>query len=172
MSEISSKAVEAIKMAIQLEKDGHTFFEEAAKKTENKLGKKMFETLAKDEINHLHTFQKMFDTITGTGDWQQLAQGLPKVGKVPIFEEEIQKKADVNPTELDALRTAMDVERKAIDFFTKVVEETEDLLAKKIFIRIKEEEEYHYDLLQAQVDYLTKSGFWFDVAEFHMDAKY
>ena len=42
---------------------------------------------------------------------------------------------------------------------------------KEIFTKIREEE-YHYDLLQAQQDYLSKSGFWFDVAELRMDAKY
>jgi len=173
MSEISSKAIEAIRMAIQLEKDGRAFFEEAAQKTSSKLGKKMFETLAKDEIDHLHTFQKMFDAITGTCDWQEMAQQYsPKIGKVPVFEEAIEKKAGVNPSELDALRTAMDNERKAIDFFSKVAEETEDPLAKKIFTKIREEEEYHYDLLQAQHDYLAKSGFWFDIGEFRMDARY
>jgi len=172
MGKVSSTAIEAIKMAIQMEKDGRAFYEEAAKKTENKLGKKMFETLAKDEIEHLNTFQKMFDKITGTGEWREIAQDSPKKGKVPIFEEEIQKKGDVNPTELDALRTAMDNERKSIDFYNNVAEETEDPLGKKIFTKIREEEKYHYDLLQAQLDYLTKSGFWFDIAEFRMEAKY
>ena len=62
MSNLSPAAVDAIKMAIQLEKDGRAFFEEAAQKTENQLGKKMFEKLAKDEIDHLRTFQNIFDT--------------------------------------------------------------------------------------------------------------
>lgn len=173
MSEINSTAVEAIKMAIQMEKDGRAFYEDTAQKTENELGKKMFETLAKDEITHLQTFQKMFDTITGTGDWREIAQQYsPKIGKVPIFEEEIERKTDVKPGELDALRIAMDNERKSIDYYNKVTEETEDPLAKEIFTKIIEEEKYHYDLLQAQRDYLFKSGFWFDIAEFRMDAKY
>lgn len=173
MDKISPIAVESMKMAIQMEKDGRVFYEKEAEKTENELGKKMFETLAKDEITHLQTFQKMFDTITGKDGWQEIVeQYSPKTGKIPIFEEEIEKKADVNPGELDALRIAMDNERKSIDYYNKVVEETEEPLAKEIFTKIIEEEKYHYDLLQAQRDYLSKSGVWFDVAEFRMDAKY
>lgn len=172
MCELSPIVVEAIKMAIQMENDGQRFYEDCAKKTKNELGKKMFESLAQDEITHLNTFQKMFNTITETEEWREFAEVSPKVGKVPIFEGEIEKKADANPSDLDAIRVAMDNERKSIDHYRKAASEAEDPLAVKIFNKICKEEEYHYDLLQAQRDYLTKSGFWFDVAEFQMDAKY
>lgn len=172
MSKISPAAIEAIKMAIQLEKDGQRFYEEAAQKTENELGRKMFESLPKDEIGHLHTFQKMFNTITGTEGWRELAKGSPNVGKVPVFEGREEKKPEVNQSDLDALRLGIESERKGIELYKKAAEEAKDPMAKKIFTKIREEEEYHYDLLQAQYDYLTGSGFWFDVAEFRMDAKY
>ncbi|MCK4395348.1 ferritin family protein [candidate division WOR-3 bacterium] len=172
MSKISPAVVEAIKIAIQMEKDGRRFYEECVKKTENQLGKEMFESLVQDEITHLNTFQKMFNTITETEEWREFAEVSPKVGKIPIFEGEIEKKADANPSDLDAIRIAMDNERKSIDHYRKAANEAEDPLAVKIFNKIREEEEYHYDPLQAQRDYLTKSGFWFDVSEFRMDAKY
>jgi len=41
-----------------------------------------------------------------------------------------------------------------------------------MFNRICDEERLHYDLLQAQNDSVTNSGFWLDVAEFRMDGKY
>ena len=62
--------------------------------------------------------------------------------------------------------------RRAIDFFNRVAEEADNPQAREIFIKIGQEEEYHYALLQAQFDYLSKSGFWFDIGEFRMDAKY
>ena len=34
--------IEAIKMAIQMEKDGRAYYEKAGRETENKLAKKMF----------------------------------------------------------------------------------------------------------------------------------
>lgn len=172
MSELSPAAVDAIKMAIQLEKDGRTFFEEAAQKTENQLGKKMFERLAQDEIDHLRTFQKIFDTVTEGGDWGELAQKAPRIGKVPVFEKKGEEKKHVNPSELDALRKAMNIEKDAIEFFQKATDGTEDSLAKKIFKTIQQEEEYHYDLLQAQYDSLSHSGMWYDIGEFQMDGMY
>ena len=172
MSNISPAAIEAIKMAIQLEKDGHAFFQEAAQQTENSLGKKMFEMLAKEEIDHLHTFQQIFDTATEGGNWAELTQKAPRKGKIPVFEGKKNERKDVNPGELDALRKAINIEREAIDFFQKATDGTTDPLAKKIFETIREEEKYHYDLLQAQFDSLSHSGMWFDVAEFRMDGTY
>jgi rubrerythrin len=48
----------------------------------------------------------------------------------------------------------------------------DDPQAREIFKKMCEEEKFHYDLLQAQHDSLTNSGFWFDSAEFRMDGKY
>jgi len=160
MSNISPAVVEAIKMSIQMEKEGQRFYEECARKTENKLAKKMFESLAKDEIGHLHTFEKMFDTLTGTEGWQELAEGSPNVGKVPVFDGREETKPEVSQSDLDALRLGMESERKGIELYKKASENAKDPMAKQIFTKIREEEEYHYDLLQAQFDYLTKSGFW------------
>jgi rubrerythrin len=172
MAELSPAAGEAMKMAIQLEKDGRAFFEEAARQTENQLGKKMYERLAKDEIDHLKTFQKIFDTVTEGGDWGELAQKRPRVGKVPVFDREVQEKKHVNPGELDALRKAMNIEKDAIEFFRKAIEEAQDPLEKKIFATIQKEEEFHYDMLQAQYDSLSHSGMWYDIGEFQMDGMY
>ena len=166
-------ALEAMKMAIQMEKDGQVFYEKAAKETTNELGKKMFQSLARDEIEHLDTFQKIFDTIASTGDWKGTARDYsPKIGKLPVFEGEIEKKGSPEPGELDALRTGMENERKSIDYYEKIAGETEDPLASELLTKIRDEEVYHYDLLQAQFDYLSKSGVWLDVAEFRMNARY
>ena len=48
----------------------------------------------------------------------------------------------------------------------------EDAVAKEIFEKIADEERFHYDLLQAQYDSVTGSGFWLDSSEFQMDGKY
>lgn len=172
MGELNPEVIEAIKMAIQMEKDGLKYYEEAAAATDNELAKKTFQRIAQDEVMHLKTFQKMFDTITGTEAWRGLAEFTPKVGTVPVFEGEIEKKSDVNPSEVDALRIAIDNERKGIEHYKKAAATSGDEMAKQIFTKIKEEEEYHYDLLQAQLDYLTNSGFWLDIGEFQMDGKY
>jgi len=66
----------------------------------------------------------------------------------------------------------MELEQDAIDFFQKAAAETDDPVARKMFLEISEEEKFHYDLLQAQYDSVTGSGFWLGSAEFQMDGKW
>ena len=66
----------------------------------------------------------------------------------------------------------MQLEMDAINFFQNAASETDDPAARKIFTDIYDEEKFHYDLLQAQHDSVTKSGFSLDSAEFQMDGKW
>ena len=74
--------------------------------------------------------------------------------------------------EIEALRIGMELELKAIDFFKACADRGDDSEAQAIFLRIADEERFHYDLLQAQYDSVTGSGFWLDSSEFRMDGKY
>ena len=75
-------------------------------------------------------------------------------------------------SETQALSIGMELEENAIQFFQKAAGEVDDPAASEIFRKISEEEKFHYDLLQAQHDSLTNSGFWLDSAEFRMDGKF
>jgi len=174
MSDIALNVQEAIKTAIQLEKDGQAFFNQAAEETSNELGKKMFRKLAGDEVRHLQTFKKMFQTITDPKTWKQLmASGSPQK-RMLFFDQKAAQRtpAEKGAGELNALQQALEVERKAITFFKETAQETDDPEAKRIFEAIAREEEGHYDLIQAQIDSVTHAGFWFDVGEFQMDGMY
>lgn len=173
MGEASSQVAEAIRTAIQMEKEGYAFFHQAAEKTNNKLGKEMFERLAAEEIAHMETFRKMFDSMSDTEDWRAVASELKSVTTPPLFSEAKNKmKAERDPGEVEALRQAMEIERKAIEFFNEAKSKANDETAKEIFEKIRQEEEYHHALLQAQYDSVTNSGYWLDVAEFRMDGMY
>jgi rubrerythrin len=75
-------------------------------------------------------------------------------------------------SEVEALRIGMELEQKAIDFFIASAAKLGDPKAKEIFEKIADEERFHYDLLLAQHDSVTGSGFWLDSSEFAMDGKY
>lgn len=175
MADIDSNAINVMREAIKLEINGRSFFEHAAEITHNNLGKKMFEKLASDEIAHLKTFGEIFATLVGKDDWKQCVEeekradsGLIEELQARVAKQTKQERA----SELEAIRIGMELERKAIDFFDKSAQETDDPKHKDIFNKIADQERLHYDLLQAQYDSVTNSGFWFDVAEFRMDAKY
>ena len=164
----------AIKMAIQLEKDGMNYFTEAAQKTTSESGKKIFHTLAREEAVHLETFQKMFDSLDSIQDWRELIKEMPLERTAPLFEHRTSVDDSVKPAagELEALKTAMDHERAAIQFFEREAVIAKDPTVKQVFEFVKGQEEYHYDLLQAEYDSVAGTGFWFDIPEFRMDGKY
>jgi rubrerythrin len=173
--EQKKEIINVAKESIRLEINGRSFFEHAAAVTHNELGKKMFEKLARDEVGHLKAFGQLFATHIGSDDWKKYIEQEEK-GESPVIQQlkarvEKQEKEE-RASELEAIRIGMELERKAIDFFEKAANEATDTEAKKIFSKICDEERVHYDLLQAQYDNITQSGFWFDIAEFRMDGKY
>ena len=169
---ISSEVLEAVKGAVQLEIDGRAFFDHAAETTTSEKGKKMFKKLAQDEVQHLKTFGQMFTEIIGDEEWKRFVSEKEK-DKSPLIDElKARMKRKEKEGEIEAIRIGMELEKKAIDFFGESVKKADDPKAKEIFRKIIDEEKFHYDLLQAQYDSVTGSGFWLDVAEFKMDAKY
>lgn len=173
MKNTSSQVATAIREAIKLEINGRAFFDRAAEITHNELGKKMFRKLAEEETGHLDTFGQLFSAVIGGEDWRKFVDKEEIKSRSSVIEELVSRvKKEERAGELEAIRIGMELEKKAIDFFEKSAKEATDSQAKKIFDKICEEERLHYDLLQAEYDSITNSGFWFDVAEFRMDGKF
>ena len=173
MKSINKSVIDIIKEAIKLEIEGRKFFEYAEKLTHNKLGKKMFQKLAKEEVGHLDSFGKLFTSIIGSEDWEKFVNKEESKSKSSIIEELTSRlEKGERASELEAISIGMDLEKKSIAFFEKSANEVSDPIVREIISKICDEERFHYDLLQAEYDSLTNSGFWLDVAEFRMDAKY
>ena len=173
MKEISREVENAIKEAIRLEINGRKFFLHAADITEHEKGKKMFKFLADEEVKHMEVFGKLFSQILASEDWKQYIRDEELRGESPLVEKlkENMKKGE-GKGEVEALRVGMELEQNAINFFNKASADADDATAKKIFREISEEEKFHFDLLQAQYDSVTASGFWLGSAEFQMDGKW
>ncbi|MDH4257342.1 MAG: ferritin family protein [Candidatus Aminicenantes bacterium] len=173
MEEMSKQVENAIKEAICLEVNGRNFFNHAAEITHNELGKKMFHKLAAEETKHIQAFSKLFSEILKETDWKKFVRDEELKGESALIEKLKERmKGAEGKSETQALSIGMELEEDAIRFFQKAAEEVGDPVAKEIFLSISEEEKFHYDLLQAQHDSLTNSGFWLDSAEFQMDGKY
>jgi len=173
MIKINEQVEELVREAIKLEIRGREFFNQAADMTHNSLGKKMFQRLAEEEVKHLNAFSKLFSAVIHSDKWKQYVDAGKVAGNSEVIEELVARmKRAEDKSEIEALRIGMELELKAIDFFKKCVETGDDPVARDIFITISDEERFHYDLLQAQYDSVTGTGFWLDSAEFQMDGKY
>ena len=173
MSKLTAPIREFIEEALKLEINGQAFFNRAAEMTRQELGKKMFLRLAGEEARHLEDFSRLFSSILRSDDWKKLINKERLRGSSPVIEElAARMKRAESKGDIEALRMGMELELKAIDLFKGCAQKTEEPAAKEIFLKISEEEKFHYDLLQAQVDSLTRTGFWLDSSEFQMDGKF
>lgn len=175
MDRIDNQVMGIIKDAIKLEINGRKFFQHAQEVSQNSLGKKMFQKLANDESRHLKEFGDLFSEVLKSEDWKKFVSQEEQGNSQLIEELKLRIKnheREKGTSEIEALRIGMELERKAIDFFEKSARESQASKAGEICRKISEEEKFHYDLLQAQYDSVTNSGFWIDVAEFQMDGKY
>jgi uncharacterized protein (TIGR02284 family) len=167
------RTAEAMKTAIEMEKSGYRFFMEASNKVRHEVGRKLFARLAAEEIDHMRTFERIFDQVSGGADWKEAVSAVTPAKRVPYFDQARKEfKSEDMSVELDYLKKALDLERQAIDFFEKAIEEAETPEARDIFERILAEEKAHYDLIQSEIDSVSGTGFWFDVREFYVDGRF
>ena len=96
-----------------------------------------------------------------------MEQLLPK-----IRERAERTKGESGLGELDALKTALDLERKAADFFRKQAAATDLPEAKEMFERLAEWEDAHFELIQSELDNINNTGLWFGIPEFRMDGTF
>ena len=164
MSDIEN-VKDAIKTAIQMEKDGYSFYQKAAAQTSSDMGKSVFKSLAADELLHLEVFQKLFDEKIGEQEWYDLSNSSKKYADIPIFPTDLTKVEGANPdtNEIDALRIAMDSEQRAIDYYTKIREKTSDEEVNKILDEIINQEKNHYLILEGEFNHINSTGYWFEL---------
>lgn len=155
----------AIKTAIQMEKDGYAFYKKASAQTSSDMGREIFDSLANDEQLHLEVFQKLFEDRINKSEWNNLVNSSKKYAEIDIFPKDLQQIEGANPdtNELDAIKIAMDSEKDAIEYYGKIKEKAKEDDIKRIINEIIEQEKNHYSILQEEFEHLTKTGYWYEL---------
>jgi rubrerythrin len=169
------KLQEAIAVAIDFEKKVRDHYLRGAKEIPEPMGRKVFATLGKEEQGHVDYLEHCLAEWKKTGKVPNapLKSILPKGAR--WIEQEKKKlsgkgKRAASKTELDALKLALQHEKDADAFYHKLVK---DLAAqdRALFDKFLGIEDGHLQLVQAQLDSVQGMGFWFDVAEFRLEAE-
>lgn len=140
--------LEALRIAIQAEIDAHNYYKEAAKIFEEKESKDLLATLANEEMKHRKQLEDQYSTLSGK---RLLYINLPK-------KRRFTKPLMPDATDLEILQTAMDQEKEAKEFYEKAIERTMDAGGKAIFKKLIDDEERHFQLLQAEYNVREKSN--------------
>ncbi len=173
MNSSNSDIAGIIAKAIEIEKNGLKTYLLFARETKEVTGKDMFVLLASDEFDHMNLVEEMLKNI-----FAEEGRGvLPEMVDYSIIEKvvpQLRKKdrltvGQAGADELVALRTALGLERAAIDYYRQLHEALRDEKMRSLVRRLIEMEEGHYDIIQMQIDSVTDTGFWFDMQEFSLE---
>jgi rubrerythrin len=164
-------ALTALEKAMEVERQGEAFYLEVAERVQDPSGRAVFQTLAKDEVEHLRLLQAEHESISKDNDWLDLDAAKVCEPQTPIKLFPDQKEAALavpaGMKDVDALKLAMEFEEKGYDAYVKAGAATQDPKGKKVFHFLAKQESAHYLFLQKTHEYLTTEGTWyFDDQEF------
>jgi rubrerythrin len=144
---------EALKMAIQAEKDSMDFYRRASAVTKNERAKKVFDLLANEEVGHLKSF---FEHYKGSefGDIKSYMETPPNK-KNPTYQA-LEKAITENTHEQAALEIALKEEKACIDQYSMLVKDIIDPLVRRVFQQVVKETENHYALIEDEYMHVMK----------------
>jgi rubrerythrin len=161
-----SAVLEVLEYAIRNERLGHGFYMRAMEMTDDVTGKRMFQSLASDEEEHIAILQSQFDSLRKTSSWLNLEEA--RVENPPSYpptlfpeeETEVQEMMTKCASDLDALDIALDLERRGYQLYRNEAEKASNLAAKAVYEHLAKEENKHFVRLQNTRAYLSSSGAW------------
>jgi rubrerythrin len=164
---------DAILSALELEKKIAKSYEDASKSCSDEGGKNFFSFLAKEEDGHVAFLKKMKDEYEKTGKISDEPLPTLLTRSEWILESEKSLK-DVeskhkNQGEMENLLKALELEEEATRVYEKLVKELGEE-GKKLFSKFLEIEDSHTSLVRAEIDYFTKSGYFYDFPEFSLES--
>ena len=165
------RTLKALQSAIQMEIDGKEYYLKASQQSGNELGRKLLKNLAAEEDIHRQKFEQIYDSVRKARDW-------PKTDFEPdggrnlrtIFAQatgQMGPKTKPPSTELDAVKTAMDMENESYDFYQKQEKLATYSAEREFYQALSAQEKEHHLILLDYYEYLKDPATWFVEKEHH-----
>jgi rubrerythrin len=160
--------------AIDREKAAISIYLQLAKATRDANAKNVLINLAMDEVGHMTKLEKHLSSLLKGKSWllpravdefDATAAVLPPSARLEKVDPGKIEKAD----EIRILELAIDKEIEANRHYLDLAKQADSDESKAMFLSLAKEEELHAKLLQAEIDSIGQSGFWFDMQEFTME---
>lgn len=162
----------AIQTAIEYETELRDIYFEAAEAEDDDKGKQFFQSMGNDEQGHLDYLKDRLKQWQKTGKLsaEKLKTSLPSKEVVAQQAAEVKSlvEKDFRGLKSQMLSKALKMEIKTSNFYQKMVDEL-SAEAQQMFARFLEIEENHIRTIEFELDYISKTGYWFDVKEFDME---
>ena len=165
MPEEQAKTLKALEIAIQMEIDGKEFYLKASKLSNNDLGRKLLQSLAAEEDVHRQKFEEIYHAIQKKQAWPPM-DFEPDGGRSlrTIFARAIEAMAPTTTpqaSELDAVKTAMDMESQTYDFYKSQLKNAAYETERDFYEALATQEREHHLILLDYYEYLKDPASWF-----------
>lgn len=150
-------------IALQMEMDGIKFYADLANKTLHPMGKAMFRSFIEDEKLHAKRLRMLLSDHKEMTQTKEKNEVNPRERLVNVFQKmgnELKKKVSVNTNDIEAVKLAMEVEEKGIEFYEQAAKETEDARDSEVYHFLAGEEKTHFGILKNTLEYLENTELW------------
>ena len=154
-------AIEAARIAQNMETNGIEFYSKSAARTKDAGVRKVFEQLAKDEQEHLDAFTKLERALEvartappESGDEAETGTYIQRLLETQVFSglSDATRLGQEAKDDYEALATAMRAERDAVVFYQEMLAFIDSKTAQETFTWILDEERKHLRLLGDRAD--------------------
>ena len=169
MQDEQARTVEVLQLAVRMEVDGKEFYQKASRKSSNKLVKELFHHLADQEDAHRKKFEEIYQALKRGRNWPDVELRSGKEGKIKSLFAEATKalgtKFKIAESELEAIKTAMDMEVRSYSLYHSRSKETTLGVEKHFYETLAGEERGHHLALVGSYEYLSDPAGWFTQKE-------
>jgi rubrerythrin len=164
--------IDALEIALTNERREREFYLKNAERTNNPVGKAMFERIAQDELEHHERLKDLHTRLKAQDKWPET---LPlTVNKTDIREllisvlKKIDKAQACDAGDREALRVAAEFEDKGVVFYRQLAASSSDEREKMFFELLSSIEYEHYLSLRDAEEYFDNPSAWFVKTEHSM----
>ena len=161
----------ALQVALNNEKREREFYLKHAKRTKNALGKRMFEQIGDDELEHYARLKQLHQKWAKQEKWPETVPLMVRdtIVKDILLEflKKVDKTAKGNSDDLEAVRTALDFEAKGAKFYAELRDSVSNPKEKQFFDLLSKMENEHYVSLKDTEEYFIDPASWYRKAEHH-----
>jgi rubrerythrin len=163
---------EAIKTALMYEKKIRDIYLEGGRTVKDDHGRGFFQAMCEDEQHHVDYLEYKLDQWRKTGKIvpEKLQTTIPsrKAIQKALHRVRHEMKGEDRGIKQQQLARALKVETETSEFYRRMVAELSDE-GRDLFARFLEIEENHVEAVQFELDYVSGTGYWFNIKEFDME---
>jgi len=161
----------ALEVALNNEMREREFYLKHANRTKNVLGKRMFQQIAEDELEHYERLRQLHEMWKKQERWPETVPLKVKNTLVKEILLDLVKKVDEgskgDSDDLEAVRTAIDFEAKGAKFYAELRDSVSDPKEREFFDLLVKIENEHYLSLKDTEEYLVDPASWYQRKEHH-----